>query len=163
MMEEELQWGITRPNTPDYIAQLLERFANPALAHKTAQIASDSSQKIKQRWVPVISAILATGRIPKHLAIASAAWVHCLKKWRADNQPINDPLAIDLVASIEADGYDGARLVRSLLAIERIWTSALTTHHEWMEAVVGAYHVIAQHGIQAAVESVAQSAPHHVS
>jgi|DEB0MinimDraft_3_1074331.scaffolds.fasta_scaffold01617_3 fructuronate reductase len=163
MMEEELQWGITRPNTPDYIAQLLERFANPALAHKTAQIASDSSQKIKQRWVPVISAILATGRIPRHLAIASAAWVHCLKKWRADNQPINDPLAIDLVASIEADGHDGARLVRSLLGIERIWTSALTTHDEWIDAVVSAYHAIAQHGIQTAVESVAQSAPHHAS
>jgi len=163
MMEEELQWGITRPNTPDYIAQLLERFANPALAHKTAQIASDSSQKIKQRWVPVISAILATGRIPKHMAIASAAWVHCLKKWRADNQPINDPLAIDLVASIEADGHDGARLVRSLLGIERIWTSALTTHDEWIDAVVSAYHAIAQHGIQTAVESVAQSAPHHAS
>ena len=154
-----MQWGITRPNTPDYIAQLLERFANPALAHKTAQIASDSSQKIKQRWVPVISAILATGRIPRHLAVASAAWVHHLKKCHAENLPINDPLAEELIAFVHVNGHDGMRLVHGLLGIERIWTSALTTHGEWIGTVVNAYDAIARHGIQASIESATESAP----
>src|SRR5258706_15206565 len=33
----------------EYRARLLERFANPALQHKTAQIAMDGSQKLPQR------------------------------------------------------------------------------------------------------------------
>ena len=37
---------------PDsYIGELAERFANTALAHRTAQIANDGSQKLPQRII----------------------------------------------------------------------------------------------------------------
>jgi fructuronate reductase len=76
-----------------YRAQLLQRFANPALAHRTLQIAMDGSQKLPQRWLGTVRARLATGAPIDRLALALAAWVLHLR-----SQPLADPLAEPLQA-----------------------------------------------------------------
>ncbi|TIR45127.1 MAG: mannitol dehydrogenase family protein, partial [Mesorhizobium sp.] len=38
-------------DTADYTAQLAKRYSNTALAHRTAQIANDGSQKLPQRII----------------------------------------------------------------------------------------------------------------
>ena len=43
-----------RPNLPSYRAALLQRFHNPALKHRTWQIAMDGSQKLPQRLLGTI-------------------------------------------------------------------------------------------------------------
>ena len=62
-------------DTANYTAELAGRFSNPALAHRTAQIANDGSQKLPQRIVDPASAQLAAGRPADHLALALAAWI----------------------------------------------------------------------------------------
>jgi fructuronate reductase len=78
-----------------YRAQLLQRFANPALAHRTLQIAMDGSQKLPQRWLGTVRERLAAGAPIKHLALALAAWVMHLSGHDEAGRPVplDDPLA----------------------------------------------------------------------
>lgn len=79
----------------DYRARLLQRFANPALAHRMRQIAMDGSQKLPQRLLGTIADRLAAGAGIDRLALGVAAWIHFLRG--VDEQgrvyPIDDPLA----------------------------------------------------------------------
>jgi fructuronate reductase len=59
-----------------YISALSERFANTALAHRTAQIANDGSQKLPQRIVGSALDRLEAGASADHLMLAVAAWIH---------------------------------------------------------------------------------------
>lgn len=58
-----------------YVAELAQRFDNPALVHRTAQIATDGSQKLPQRIVASAIGQLQAGRPADHLALALAAWM----------------------------------------------------------------------------------------
>lgn len=57
-------------------AQLLARFANPALAHPTQQIAMDGPQKLPQRLLGSVRDRLAAGAPLPRLALGIAAWLH---------------------------------------------------------------------------------------
>jgi fructuronate reductase len=78
-----------------YRAQLMQRFANPALAHRTLQIAMDGSQKIPQRWLGTVRERLAAGAPIERLALALAAWVMHLRGHdeAGCTHTIDDPLA----------------------------------------------------------------------
>ncbi|PBC10722.1 mannitol dehydrogenase family protein [Mesorhizobium sp. WSM3859] len=58
-----------------YTAELADRFSNTALAHRTAQIANDGSQKLPQRIVASALARLEGGLLPEHLSLVVAAWI----------------------------------------------------------------------------------------
>ena len=62
-----------------YRSELLQRFANPALAHRTAQIAMDGSQKLPQRLLGTLRERLAAGASVERLALAVALWLHHLR------------------------------------------------------------------------------------
>ena len=79
-------------------AQLLARFANPALAHLTRQIATDGSQKIPQRWLGTVGDRLARGQAVPLLALAIAAWLRYLEgsDEAGGVHSIQDPASHDL-------------------------------------------------------------------
>lgn len=83
-----------------YRASLLPRFTNPALGHRTRQIAMDGSQKIPQRLLAPIRDRMAAGQPFPRLALGVAAWLHFLRGYdEAGNAfPIEDPLAQPLAA-----------------------------------------------------------------
>lgn len=72
-----------------YADALLDRFANPALHHRLAQIAMDGSQKIPQRWLETLAWHQARGHRCPSLEAAIAAWIAFLR----GDHPIDDPLA----------------------------------------------------------------------
>ena len=67
-----------RSAAPAYCDGLLARFGNPALAHRTAQIAMDGSQKLPLRVLPSIRANLDSGLPIERLALVVAAWINYL-------------------------------------------------------------------------------------
>jgi len=83
-----------------YRAELLGRFANPALAHRTAQIAMDGSQKLPQRLLGTVRDRLSVAAPVERLALAIAAWCTHLRGHDDAGQRygIDDPLAADLTA-----------------------------------------------------------------
>lgn len=62
-----------RPQT--YIADLRKRYDNPALKHRTAQIANDGSQKLPQRIFATALERVQTGGSARHLIMTTAAWI----------------------------------------------------------------------------------------
>jgi fructuronate reductase len=88
---------------PAYVEGLLVRFANPALAHRTQQIAMDGSQKLPPRLLATVQQRLATGQPIARLALAVAAWMHYLRGIDEWGRPylIDDPLAPALAAARE--------------------------------------------------------------
>lgn len=62
-------------DTSAYTAELAERFSNTALAHRTAQIANDGSQKLPQRIIASAIECLEAGTELVHLTLVVAAWI----------------------------------------------------------------------------------------
>lgn len=76
-----------------YAAALCERFRNPALHHRLAQIAMDGSQKIPQRWLQTVAAASTQGRDTPIIRAALGAWI---RHTQGANGPVDDPLAAQL-------------------------------------------------------------------
>ena len=87
-----------------YAQALLQRFHNPALNHRLAQIAMDGSQKIPQRWLETLSIHQSRGETCPALLTALAAWVRHV---RGDGEAVNDPMAETLAALWRQNGASG--------------------------------------------------------
>ncbi|EKF20493.1 mannitol dehydrogenase domain protein [Nitratireductor pacificus pht-3B] len=83
----------------EYTARLADRFANPALRHRTAQIANDGSQKLPQRFINPLLERLDSGGSAPHLAAGVALWIAALAS-RGDPPAFTDPLDETLKAAI---------------------------------------------------------------
>ncbi|WP_232459893.1 mannitol dehydrogenase family protein [Curvibacter sp. AEP1-3] len=78
-----------------YRHNLLARYANPALAHRTHQIAMDGSQKLPQRLLGTLRDRLARELPVTRMALGLAAWMHFLRGVDEQGQTyrIDDPHA----------------------------------------------------------------------
>ena len=97
-------------DVPAYRAALLERFANPRIAHYLAQIAQDGSLKLRLRCVPVLQAERAEGRVGLGAARMIAAWID----WVSGAEEISDPL---VGAIREALGRTGRERTEALIRL----------------------------------------------
>jgi fructuronate reductase len=92
-------------DTRTYTAQLAERFSNTALAHRTAQIANDGSQKLPQRIIASAVECLEAGTEFVHLTLVVAAWIAACAA-RGKTLPENhftDPLDAPLTALLSQE------------------------------------------------------------
>jgi fructuronate reductase len=96
-----------------YAAALLRRFENPALDHRLAQIAEDSSQKLPQRWFATLEANRAAGSSCPALVAALGAWLTYLTE---ANGPVIDPARTALIALRQRNGP--AEALRAILQPE---------------------------------------------
>ena len=90
-----------------YRSALLDRFANPALQHRTRQIAMDGSQKLPQRLVQPLIERAGAGKASPALALAIAAWMRWQAGWTDDGErfAIDDPAADRLARARGVEGY----------------------------------------------------------
>ena len=96
-----------------YADALLIRFANPALQHRLAQIAMDGSQKIPNRWLPVLAASRDRGQRCPAILAALGAW---LRYVRGDSGQIDDPQAQAQALRAAGTGTDLAGMARAVFA-----------------------------------------------
>jgi fructuronate reductase len=73
-----------------YEAALLQRFANPAIAHATAQIAKDCTEKLPQRWFAPATLLRAKGDEARAFSFALATWMAWLAGATMRGDPIGD-------------------------------------------------------------------------
>jgi fructuronate reductase len=120
LMTEDLRATVAAPagyDVPAYCAALLHRFGNPALRHRTGQIAMDGTQKVAVRWLPALRETLGAGRTLPRLERALAAWLHYLIEGRAEDGrvlDISDPGAAALIRRLRAE-RDSLAAVRAAL------------------------------------------------
>ncbi|MDR6856167.1 mannitol dehydrogenase family protein [Variovorax guangxiensis] len=112
LMLEDLRATVAAPSGYDvqaYCHELLRRFENPALAHRTQQIAMDGTQKVPVRWLPALRESLAAGIERPLLERALAAWLHYLARERSDSGialTISDPGAAPLAMRLRQAADD---------------------------------------------------------
>ncbi|NUR07524.1 MAG: mannitol dehydrogenase family protein, partial [Nocardioidaceae bacterium] len=102
------------PEAPvrDYRADLLARFENPGMRHLLEQIASDGSQKLPVRVLPVVRAERAAGRVPDAGGRTLGAWVAHV---RGAGAPLTDPRADELRRLADAPLPDAVRRLLGVL------------------------------------------------
>jgi fructuronate reductase len=131
----------------EYRDSVLERFANPALAHTTLQVAMDGSQKLPNRILGTVVDRLEAGAVPLGLAFAIAAWVSFIATTIEDGTarakpPLDDPMAAQLIAAVgsaEAIETEPEAVLDRLLSIRRIFPAELAASREFRDAIASQF------------------------
>jgi fructuronate reductase len=135
-----------------YAAELMRRFENRAIRHRTWQIAMDGSQKLPQRLLSTIRERLARNLPVTRLAHAVAAWIRYVGGVDEAGQAIDvrDPLAAQLRATLDAAGNDPAARVAAILGVDAVFGVDLRGNAVFVAAVAAAYAAIVSLGARAA-------------
>ena len=101
-----------------YAGETLNRFRNPIIGHRLAQIAWDGSQKLPYRLLDTIADARAAARPFDRLALAVAAWMRFVRRAGGD--------AVDPLARRFRDlPDDDEALLDSLLAVRQVFPAGL--------------------------------------
>ena len=146
LWQDEILPTVPQPegeDLPAYCAALMSRFCNPAIQHRTWQIAMDGSQKLPQRILGTLRDNLASGRMPRGLCLVIASWIRYVAGTDEAGQPIDvrDPMADHLkLAATSADS------VKALLSIEAIFGPDLAGNADVVAAIQSAYRQLSDEG-----------------
>ncbi|MDM2996640.1 MULTISPECIES: mannitol dehydrogenase family protein [unclassified Citrobacter] len=142
---------ITNVDLSRYAASLIERFANPALKHRTWQIAMDGSQKLPQRMLEGIREHLARGSDWPLLALGVAGWMRYVSGVDDAGATIDirDPLSEKIRLLVESSS--DAERVSALLSLQEVFGTDLVKNPLFVQAIEQAWRRIAQHGAHQAV------------
>ncbi len=141
-----------------YRTELMARFENPALMHRTRQIAMDGSQKLPQRLLAGAGERLAAGQAITAMALGIAAWL----RWQSgvtesgETVVVDDPLAGETAALLAGATTDAER-VAALLTLRAVFPEALATDARFVEAVMGAYLSLSRNGAVEAARLVTET------
>ncbi|MCH4267872.1 MAG: mannitol dehydrogenase family protein [Brevundimonas sp.] len=140
-----------------YRAELMARFSNSALMHRTRQIAMDGSQKLPQRLLAGAAERLAADQGIEAMALGVAAWM----RWQegvteqGETVVVDDPLASRTAELIEASETDEAQ-VRALLGLSAVFPASLAEEPRFVEAATAAFLALREHGAVEAARRVTE-------
>ena len=156
LWKNEITPTVPQPEGEDllaYCAALLERYQNPAIRHRTWQIAMDGSQKLPQRLLGTVVDNLAAGRGIPGLALGVAGWMRYVggvdEKGAAIE--VKDPLADQLRAAYDSSD-DPEEKVLALLAIKEVFAPELAGNPVFRNAVTDAFMRLSHDGARATVQ-----------
>jgi len=140
LMREEVAPTLALPAGVDVAAYqdaLVERYRNPALPHRTQQIAMDGSQKLPQRLLGTVRDNLAAGRSVDRLALGVAAWMRYVAGVDEAGRAIKvaDPLAEEFARIASAHRGDPPGLARGLLGVKAVFGDDLPAAAPFAERV----------------------------
>ncbi len=142
-----------RPTLEAYRDQLLARFANPALKHRTWQIAMDGTQKLPQRLLGTIRDRLEKGQPIQRLALGVAAWMRYVTGIDEKGQPIDvkDPHAARLRQIADGVGRDAGKLAAGLFAVQEVFSFDLPTNPAFTGPVINHLKSLLENGARETV------------
>ncbi|MBK9444147.1 MAG: mannitol dehydrogenase family protein [Comamonadaceae bacterium] len=127
-----------------YVESLKQRFGNPAIQHRTAQIAMDGSQKLPQRLLATLRDRIAAGLSSPTLATAIAAWMHfAVKAAHTPGGKLNDPLSDDILLKAKIS-LQPNEIVRNLLSIQNIFGTDLISNTGFVAELEAGFCQLAQ-------------------
>lgn len=140
-----------------YADLLIERYTNPALRHRTWQIAMDGSQKLPQRMLDSVRWHLADNSSFALLALGVAGWMRYVGGVDEQGNAIEvcDPLLPVIQAAVQ-QSEEGESRVKALLAIEAIFGKDLPQEGQFVDLVTSAYLSLLNKGAKATVAAAAQ-------
>lgn len=141
----------------DYARDLRERFANPAIAHQTYQIAMDGTQKLPQRLLEPALVAQKRGLPIEAYAFSVAAWMRYATgvNERGETYLLRDPREGEIAERVAKAGGDAAALVRELLALPGLFPEKLAASSDWREALTGRLDRMLSEGMRVAISAEA--------
>jgi fructuronate reductase len=122
-----------------YQEQLMQRFANPTIAHRTRQIAMDGSQKLPQRIFAAAVDDLAADRDGAVFAYATALWIAYLLQTPNMEDPRRQELKAAASEAIDNDDPSAFFAVPGLfpnaLVENRVWRDRLSRELKGIKSV----------------------------
>jgi fructuronate reductase len=133
-----------------YRSALIERFKNPALRHRTWQIAMDGSQKLPQRLLGTIRDRMRAEASCDRLVLGVAAWmIYARGLDEAGNViDVRDPLA-GRIAALTQGLDDPEQIVQAFLSLTEVFPNDLSRDRNFRAALVGALSCLHQSGAAA--------------
>jgi fructuronate reductase len=106
-----------------YCGALIKRFRNPALRHRTWQIAMDGTQKLPPRILAPLRERLAAGLPIDRHALVIAAWMRYVTGIDERGGPIDlrDPMRAVLAATVARSGPAAPQLVPALFGLTSVF------------------------------------------
>jgi fructuronate reductase len=134
-----------------YGEEVLERFANPALGHRTVQVAMDGSQKLPQRVLHTILGRRAAGATPRWGALVVAAWMRFVQGVADDGRrlPLDDPLAGEIRTRLAEAPATPDGVVTALFGLRSVFPAALAADDTVRTLVVDWLTALEKHGVEA--------------
>ncbi|MDV7141393.1 mannitol dehydrogenase family protein [Tropicimonas sp. TH_r6] len=141
-----------------YAQELLERFANPSIAHETYQIAMDGTQKLPQRILQPALAALQSGQNVRPFAFATAAWMRYSLGRTDDGEryALRDPMEVEISERL-ANAQTGDSIFSALAALRGVFPETLMAAPEWRGEVIGALTSMLEVGVASAIAAEAAS------
>jgi fructuronate reductase len=146
-----------------YEAQLFSRWRNTALGHRTSQVGSDGSVKLRQRIpVPALQ-MLDAGRMPHLLALTTAAYLSCIAPLDgfdpgAQAAAMEDP-ARRLLSGLAARSRSGKELAEKVIADHHVLGEELADRAEFIERTGELIDTLHSHGPLAAISETTDPLP----
>ena len=139
----------------DYAEQLLKRFANPSLKHRTEQIAMDGSKKIPQRWLSTLSSQLRSAKPYHIIALGLAAWILYGQGKDEKNQPldVSDPLETQF-AEIHAKYGQAHQLVEHYFNLSEVFPKALANDQNVKASIAHFINRLKADGVLKTIETL---------
>ena len=121
-----------------YGEELRTRFANPAIAHETYQIAMDGTQKLPQRLIEPAIAALERGEALDAYAFAVAAWMRYCLGVRDDGESyaLRDPREAEIRALLDGAPREAGAISERLHGLPGLFPPKLAAAQAWREGVV---------------------------
>ncbi|WP_246036435.1 mannitol dehydrogenase family protein [Sinomonas susongensis] len=166
VLRDEYRPSVTAPRGVDldaYEEELFTRWRNTALGHRTSQVGSDGSLKLRQRIPAPALNLLDAGRVPHFLALTTAAYLACLAPLPGfDPGPsaaaMVDPARAAIARAAELSS-SSAELARRVLAEQHLLGEELAGRDGFIERTGELLDVIRQRGaLTAAAEARSASA-----
>jgi mannitol-1-phosphate/altronate dehydrogenase len=157
LTEQAPTLSITDVDLTAYADSLIARFTNPALQHRTWQIAMDGSQKLPQRMLDGIRVHLSRNSEWPLLALGVAGWMRYVSGTDDAGNAIDvrDPLADKIRQRVERSRDD--ERVTALLTLSEIFGNDLPHDARFVDAVQQAWQRIVDNGAREALIATLRS------
>jgi fructuronate reductase len=142
-----------------YCAELVQRWHNPLVRHRTLQIAMDGSSKLPQRLLAPARELLAAGREPRLVCLALAAWLRFVSAGESDAGrplPLDDPLADRLRAAV-AGRTEPAAVADALLGLPEVFGDDLPADPRFRALVTDSLTTLTRAGAAAAARDAVRT------
>jgi fructuronate reductase len=146
-----------------YEEQLFSRWRNTALGHRTSQVGSDGSVKLRQRIPLPALQMLDDGRMPHLLALTAAAYLSCVAPLNGFNpgtqaEAMEDP-ARGLLAGLAAQSRTGRELAERVLGDHHLLGDELAERADFIERTGQLVDIIRSSGPLAALADASDPSP----
>ena len=139
----------------EYEAQLFERWGNTALGHRTTQVGTDGSVKLRQRIPEPVARALDDGGMPHLIALTAAGYLCCMAPLPGFAPgPFADAMtdtARERLTDIARTSRDGFDIASRAIGDLELFGQELSTRASFIARVGELVDIIVRHGVRAAI------------